>query len=248
MHETEILATSDCRWVIKSVSDTQRSTDELRIILAMLDKKPRHSIELPPAYGLYGRTPEAGWFALKRYSGHVEVDPYCKNRWRILAIHILQFLQDFHHDHGMAHMDIKKSNILIDRDTHEFVVTDYEHAERPHARRTSVYDADYVWYYMAMGAEMDQPLVSWRFDLVALGYVLASLTVTSDWTFEKICWNKRKGKGGGMSTDEVLALRSNELQGADPVVLAYMDRVKEVAWDATVPPRDFYKSLEALFA
>jgi serine/threonine protein kinase len=245
---TDIFGTTDFRWVLKVVDNSQRSIDELRVVLAIVDKRPRHSIEFPPSmYGLYGRTPSAGWFALRRYSGHVDIDTYCRDRWRIIAVHVLQFLQDFHHDHGLAHMDIKKANILINHDKHDFVVADYEHAETPHTRLTSSYEDEYKWYYMSMGAELDEPLISWRFDLVALGYILASLTSPpQSWQFEKICWDKRRGRGP--STEEALALRAADLASVNPVVADYLEKVKAVEWFLPDPPsRAFYKSLESLF-
>lgn len=245
---TEIYSTSDVRWVLKAVDDEQRSLDELRVILAIYYKRPRYAIALPPSlYGLYGRTPNTGWYALKRYAGHVELDPYCKERWRTLAIHVLQFLQDFHHDHGLLHMDIKRANILIDRERQAFVVADYEHADRPSTTLTTSYTDSYKWYYMAMGAELDQPLLSWRLDLVALGYLVASLTVEkSAWTFEQACWDKRDGSG--LPSEEVVGLRLQELANVDSTVLAYLEHIKEVDWSAKEPPaRSFYVELEELF-
>jgi serine/threonine protein kinase len=185
---------------------------------------------------------------MKRYDGCVEVNDFCKTHWRTLAIHVLQFLQDFHHAHGLLHMDIKKPNILVDTDKIEFIVADYEHAEPPSSLRTTDYDENHLWYYLAMGAEIDEQLYSWRFDLVALGYLLASLTVEPKaWTFERKCWNRRDGKNA-MPHEELVALRAQELRGANPIVCTYMDRLATVSWTAKEPPpRQFYKDLETLF-
>ena len=244
---TSIYATSDTRWVLKII-DAQKSTDELSVILAILKLKPRHCISLPSSlYSLYGRNATSGWYALKRYSGHVTRNEFCKSNWRSLAIDVLQFLQDFHHNQGIAHMDIKKGNILVDEVKSEFIVADYEHAEKPQNTLTRSYDDDYKWYYMAMGAEMDEPLVSWRMDLTALGYLLASLLIElANWTFEQKCWGKRSGIE--ISEADILSLRSKELSAAHPIILTYMQKVSEVSWSAKDPPtRDFYKQLEKLF-
>ena len=246
---TKIYETSDSRWVLKVIGDETQSLYELQILLRIIASVPRHSIALPPSrYGLYGRTQVAGWYAMKRYDGCVEINEFCKTQWQTLAIHVLQFLQDFHHGHGLLHMDIKKANILVDIDRTDFVVADYEHAEPPDSKRTADYDANHQWYYLAMGAEIDQQLYSWRFDLVALGYVLASLTVEPQcWTFEQKCWDRRTGKGG-ILYDEMIAIRSAELSGANSAICKYLERVATIPWAAKEPPsRQFYKSLEAIF-
>jgi len=245
---TKIYETTDSRWVIKVTEDDARSLYELQILLRILAAPPRHSIKPPPStYGLYGRTPMAGWYAMKRYDGCVERNAFCTTHWRTLAIHVLQFIQDLHHDHRLVHMDIKKTNILVDTDNTEFVVADYEHAESPDSSMAVTCDDDHLWYYMSMGAELYEPVFAWRFDLVALGYLLASLTVEpNDWTFEQECWEKRHGRG--QSQEMVLALRTSELAGLEPAVQAYMRRIMDVAWDAPAPPsRAFYRELEALF-
>jgi len=249
---THILATSDNRWVLKVIRDSQRSTDELSVLLGMLRNKPRHCITVPTeAYSLYGRTPTSGWYALKRYNGHVNIDRYCKERWRTLATNVLKFLQDFHHNQGLVHMDIKKGNILIDDAKGEFIVADYEHAEKPSTILTMSHEDDYKWYYMGLGAEMNEPLASWRFDLVALGYILASLTVDlAQWTFEEKCWNKRGDKQSNKQEEqEIVALRTKELALADPAIIEYMRTIgNSVSWIAKEPPpREFYVSLERLF-
>ena len=86
------------------------------------------------------------------------------------------------------------------------------------------------------------------FDFVALGYLLASLTVDPDcWTFEQKCLDRRDKKGGIMY-DEMVALRAQELGGVNSVIYKYLERVATVSWTAKEPPpRQFYKSLEALF-
>jgi len=186
---------------------------------------------------------------MKRYTGEVSLNDFCKANWRILAIHILQFLQDFHHVHRLVHMDIKKGNILYDMAGLNFVAADYEHAEAPSFTHTRHFDDDHKWYYIAMGAELDQPLYSWRLDLVALGYVLGSLTTEPQaWTFEQICWDKRT-KPGSLTEAEAIYQRNREIADIiEPQIKAYLALVATLAWDAKdPPPRSFYEELEVIF-
>jgi hypothetical protein len=146
-------------------------------------------------------------------------------------------------------MDIKRANILVDSYRKDFVITDYELADTPEPLELLCSkEDDYKWYYFMHGAELDQPLIAWRFDLAALGYVLASLTVSEEaWSFETACELKRDG-GTKITEDELVAQRAAALAKADPVILAYFERIKEVAWDSKEPPsRAFYEELEALF-
>lgn len=252
---TYIYATTNVSYVLKFMTHAEQLLDEMRLLLMIYHNRPRHSIELPKElYGLYGQTTEGGWYAMKRYTGCVDRgSTYCKTLWRLVAQHCLQFLQDFHTTYNLVHMDIKRANILVDTHKKEFVVTDYELAE---SLTSSAYPVllrdnkdDYKWYFFMYGAELDQPIVAWRFDLAALGYVLASLTAPEEaWTFEADCELKRVGGGSGITEDELVAKRAAALATADPAVLAYFERIKEVAWDAKLPPsRAFYEELEALF-
>jgi len=246
-NNTRILQTTYSKWLIKVNDDPKQSAYELRVIIDLFFANPRHSVELYPKLSdLYGN----GWYALRRYDGHVERDEFCRTHWRIIAAHALQFLQDFHHELGLIHMDIKKGNIFVDRTNIQFVVGDYENALTPCSETmVATYSDDHKWYYMSLGAEFDKPLMSWRFDLTALGYVIASLTVEPDaWTFENECWERRLGHGSSDTPNEVVALRAKELATAAPAVVAYMERVGTLAWDLKEPPpRSFYEELETLF-
>jgi len=244
---THIFQTTYSKWVLKVNDNPTQAAYEIRVILDLFFAKPRHAVELHPQLtDLYGN----GWYALRRYDGHVELDDFCREHWKTIAVHVLQFLQDFHHELGLVHMDIKKGNIFVDRTSKQFVVGDYENSTQPCAKTTMVkYTDDEKWYYMSLGAEFDKPLMSWRFDLAALGYVLASLTVKPDtWTFENECWERRLGRGSTQAPNEVVALRAKELAAAAPAVVAYMERVGTLAWDLKEPPpRSFYEELEMLF-
>jgi serine/threonine protein kinase len=249
---TTITETVDREWVVKMTTDLKRIRYELRTLITMNSGTPRHRVLLPPPTIRYYDYLEAGgWYVMKRYSGEVAPNEFCKTHWRTMAIHVLQFLQDLHHVHGLVHMDIKKSNIFYDQERIEFVVADYELAEPPNPTRNHEYNDNYKWYYMAMGAELDKQLASWRIDLVALGYLLGSLFVDpANWTFEKICWDCRLGRGL-LGDEELLALRDKELAGVaavEPQIAAYLDRLNAIPWDLRhPPPRSFYEELEAIF-
>jgi len=246
---TSILATTDKDWVIKAVFNQSRWSAELANILKIMGEPPRNCVALSPEpHAMFGALESGGWVAFRRYTDEVSANDFCKTNWRTLAIHVLRFLQDFHHTQRLAHMDIKRANILYNADPCEFVVTDFDLAESTHPAVVQNYSDDTLWYYMAMGAEPDQPLVSWRMDLVSLGYLLGGLVADpKHWSFEQICWNKRTGHST-LSQEEILGIRARQLAWIDPVILEYLKRVATVSWSAEEPPpRSFYEELEALF-
>jgi len=208
---------------------------------------PRYCVEIhsDPEYICGTR-----WYSMRRYDDHLRYDSYGRTYWRTVGVQVLQFLEDFHHKLGLVHGDIKKSNILVNKATNSFVVADYEFAQRPIPDSACSLNDDYMWYYISLGMEFEKPYMSWRSDLVALGYLLASLTTDlSGWTFEKECWERRGGHSKlPLTDDELIALRTTELAKADPAVLRYLARVWTIPWySPDPPPRSFYEELASLF-
>jgi hypothetical protein len=235
---SEIYDLSDGR-VVKIIHDLD--SFELAVVRLLRGMNPplRSCVEILP------EPKECDRYAMRHYDGHIEVEAYTRFYWRSIGRQCLAFLEDFHHVTGMAHMDIKKANILINRQTNTFHVADFGNAEYPwkEPRLLREYDANTKWYYLAMGGELDQPVYSWRMDLVALGYMLASLQPNYVGRFESECWEKREGRG--ILTDEAtLALRAKDVAALEP----YFARLTIVPWTAAAPPPcSFYQELAELF-
>ena len=227
-------------WV-KKILDEQMS-EELKVAVRVFDAKPRSSVLI--------REVGYDWYLMQRYDGTIQPGPFARSHWRQIAVQVLAFLEDFHHIVGLAHLDIKKGNLFVDRINKSFHVGDFGNAERPTAtaRLLDTFDANTKWYYVAMGCELTEPHLSWRTDLVALGYMLASLQPNEDvWRFESECWEKRIG--GGVLTDEAtLELRRKEI-GRIYALEPYFARLVIVPWTAVEPPpRSFYQELAGLFS
>jgi len=238
-----VLTTDD--WVLK-VSDF--ISGELAILRHIKYCGVRRAVETPNDTTADG----IGWYAMRLYNDHLGCNNYCRKHWRTFAVNILEFLEGLHNI-GFIHMDIKKGNILIDYKTNTCVVADYEHAVPPNQKRTEDYPADATWYYIAMGAEMDKPLFSWRMDLAALAFIISDLSapvcrpnVFEHRLFELECYNRRSKDG--MSLEEILALRAADIAAAHPDVQEYWRRLDEVSWYAPEPPRKFYKEMRDLLA
>ena len=231
-------------WVMKMLHDPK--TEELRILKQVFNAKPRSCVFLP-SEDCWGDN----WYVMRRYDGQVTTDSYCRSRWRDIGVQVLQFLEDFHHDVGMAHLDIKKGNILVDKTAGTFHVCDFANADTPVAdtekKPLGWFVNNTKWYYAAMGGDLDQPFVSWRMDLVALGYLLASLLVDNPWRFEAECWDKREWLGV-LSDAETITLRGKEISRVIELE-AYFARLVIVAWTALEPPpRSFYQELAGLLS
>lgn len=236
---SEIYDLSDGR-VVKIIHDPD--TVELFVVrlLRDLNPRPRSCVDILAV--------ATDRYEMRRYDGHVEVGVYGRRHWRSIGHRCLAFLEDFHHVTGMAHMDIKKANILVDRQKGTFHVGDFGNAEYPwrDQRLLRDFDVSTKWYYLAMGGELDQPLYSWRMDLVALGHVLVSLQYNYVGRYETECWEKREGRGS-LTDEAVLELRSTEIKEA-LALEPYFSRLTTVPWTAAAPPpRSFYQELADLF-
>jgi len=240
--DAKIALTTD-DWILK----IGKFVDSESEILTQLKKAGvRRSVEVPDDYK------GTGWFAMHRYDDYLACNVYCRMHWRTFAVNILEFLEDLHHI-GLVHMDIKKANILIDKRTDTCVVADYEHAVLPNHKLTREYPADASWYYIALGAEPDKPLFSWRMDLVAVAYALSDLSAPKCRTyalsyrqFEHECYMRRTSTPA-MTMEEILVLRGTDIAAAHPDLQEYWRRVGELSWYATTPPpRSFYLEMRAL--
>ena len=232
------MTTTDDEWVIKLARDK-----EIKVIGMVRLTKPRHTIALPPIDRLCGR----GWYALKRYDGALQHEEHYD--WRRIAVCVLEFLEDFHHSTKLCHNDIKLENIFLDGA--DFVVGDFGDSLKPTTELLE--EKNYVdrWHYVTMGAEIGEPVHSWRLDFVALGYMLAKITLEpSQYTFHKECRYRQKQADETMSDKDLFTLRSKQVGQADPTILAYLEQVAvRVPWKSTKPPpKSVYRSLAALFA
>jgi hypothetical protein len=251
----EILQTSSPSWVIKIQNSRYLEPKEIDFLRRVVVTGPpiRNMIELPPETD---RRFGANWYAMRRYLGSADTEREISRRlWRRLGCGVLNFLEDLHRDHGLVHMDIVLRNILVDRGGDTFVVSDYElvvpgngDGETP----LTCDDDDTVWYYLGAGAELSQPLYTWRTDLVMLGYALADLLrdESNTVTFTGLCERRRQDTRMDMSDYDLIGRRNAEMVDCHPVVRAYLDRVATlVPWAAEAAPHAaVYDELCALFA
>lgn len=196
------------------------------------------------------------WYAMRRYDGSLAYNDYARDNWRRIAQDVLAFLTQLHRSCHLIHMDIKVTNILRQYCRPAFVVADYELCDTPNRRLTRDYGRDFRYYYLAMGAELDQPLYSWRMDLTALGYMLAEMiwnTVDNNrTTFQAAMYRRRDNtvtEGDTATDEELVTLRKCEMAVAHPTILAYLRHLEEgLTWSSEFPPPEtFYRELLAFF-
>lgn len=252
--DVQVLNTTSPHWVIKSCPHGDESMYELSNFLRVTTLDVKNAVEThPELYYRFGISETKIWYAMRAYDGHVTNNEFCRQHWKRIACGVLRFLCSLHHTTQLVHMDIKTSNVLINILEVQFVVGDFDQTDICTNELTHTYEDDILWYYVAMGAELDQPLKSWRFDLVSLGYMLANLTWSADnspWIFFPECQARRQGRGSlALSDTELIALRENEIAKSHPLVLQYLEIIKELPWDAPVPPsKAFYKRLMSVFS
>jgi hypothetical protein len=146
-------------------------------------------------------------------------------------------------------MDIKMKNVLTDKTADRFVVADYQLVDDIRPAVTNSFMDDYKWYYLAMGAEPEEPLFSWRMDLAALGFILLHLTSEKEeFSFTKECFKKRNNSNYAISLAYILEMRSSELLAAPETLKEYFKTVQSISWSSPDPPPiSFYVGLQSLF-
>jgi serine/threonine protein kinase len=264
-----VYTTTDPGWVVKHlIVDTTRGVaatercEELEAILTVFNNrhKLRHCLEFPRSLSDFcGIEREHPWFAMRRYDGPLSLIPdtptgpeFWSRHWKRLAIQVLAFLEDYHTVCRRVHMDIKGDNILVDRESCQFVVADFGLSCFQGRKTLEDHSTDFLWYYLEFGAELDKPIASWRFDLTALGYLLTRLCWNPEHedTFINMCRTARRDGPGELTPDIVVAKRSMEMaRGISPLLYAYFDMLDAISWYEPEPPlRFFYQTLASLFS
>lgn len=229
-------------WIIKIKSNT--CLEELTDFLALVRAPPRNMVAVPSlSHQLFGITPTEVWYAMKRYDSHVNMSH--SHMWRQVGIACIQFLSDLHRIHRKVYMDMRLENILVSGSS--FVVADYELVTSVSPVLTYKTGCDTRWYFYARGAERDAPLYSWRQDLVSLGYILVQLTGSNLPFFSDFMLRRFGRRANHKSTKLLLAERDRTvLAQANPTLVAYLTKIKEVEFSMDPPPASFYEDLVSL--
>jgi hypothetical protein len=231
------------QFVVKIKSN--RCLEELTDFLALVREPPRNMVTVPSiTHHLFGITPSEVWYAMKRYDGHLTMEH--SHMWRQVGVACIEFLSDLHRKHRKVYMDFRLENILVSGST--FAVADYELVTSISPKLTHKTDCDSRWYFYARGAERKAWLNSWRQDLVSLGYILVQLT-GAELPFFTEFMNRRRGRRvNHKSTKTLLAERDRVILSlANPTLVAYLTKIKEVSWfSLDPPPASFYEELASL--
>ena len=194
---------------------------------------------------LYGKYKGYYWFVMEKY------DADCSNG-NIFYIDIskliesvIKFLKYLHREHRVIHRDIKLSNILYKEG--KYTVADYELIREPD--NESICDEhDYDnYYYYSYGAEYGKPVLSYRYDLQAVGYML----MVMDNKYEALPFQKKAHTYYNMKSfknhfEELNKLRS-EYEMPERIK-AYFKLIESVDWFSLEPPgEDVYDSIIKLF-
>lgn len=261
-----IYETTDRDWLIKELlfeagGPEEEICSELENTLIVYNNRRhiRNCVAFPRAVSDFcGIERDHAWIALRRYDGPVTLTPgartgpeFWQPHWKRLAVQVLSFLEDYHTVCQRVHMDIRPPNVLVNRGACQFVVSDFGLAGRPSDKPLREYPDDFLFYYLEMGGEPDEPIASWRMDLVSLGYMLVRLTWNpemSDTFIERVRQCRRSGQGSE-TVSGLVALRLTEMSwGVGPLLRTYFDLLQTIGWtDKMPPPRAFYQGLAALF-
>ena len=239
-------------WVLKIKNNVSH---EFFQIMFLKKYNIKNSVIFPKlVYHLCGSTKHYTWYAMKKYNYILEKKIYYINDWKNIAQCGIQFMQSLH-SHNHIYSDFKFDNVFFDENINKYVFADYDSVEHISNIKLSEYSNDFKFYYISKGGELSQPYKSFKFDLLAFGYLLINLLRNGPkFKFEDLCDNYRKHS---VVTDEelneLITLRNTEILNVfpgviSPALLEYFKIVAEYDWNAKVSNDvSWYQKLENLF-
>lgn len=244
-------------WVLKIKSV---NNNEINQILLLQKYKIQNIVQFPDDH-LYGNTELFTWYAMKKYD-YVLNKIFIRqngNKLNLLiknGIHFLYSLHSINH----IYSDFKFDNIFYDSELNTFIFADYDSIEPISNISLRDYHNDYTYYYYSKGGELEYPYKSYKFDLIAFGYIIAKLFSKNDynkiytWEFENECEKYRIIKSvTDKQIEKLHILRNSELkniynESSNPKLHAYFNLVNEYDWYEKIPKDNtFYEKLINVF-
>lgn len=236
-------------WLMKLKNVHSEKYVEINIIKEIYTKHIRNRIEFPPS-SIFGTWNNKEWYVMRHYP-HV-----CKKKDEYVTIHALaraclSFACDLHRETKHAYLDWRLDNIFKDSQGNYFI-GDYEFCEIPNKYDDTFLfeyglDRDMKYYFLQRGAELDKPLVRYRLDLEAIGYMLMSILWIDEPYWYMYC-DKARNKSPDSLTDKELIRIRDMYKDSIEVLQPYFQKIKECSWDDDEPnSREWYESLLKLF-
>lgn len=163
-------------WMMKII-DIKNDNSEIDII----KKYQLHTVsntvivQIDQLY-LTGKNNSYEWFVMEKCNG--DIYKYIKTayqNWDILLECICNFLKDLHQKKKLIHGDLKLKNILYKASDNTFKVCDYESCDTPDLEVNCNMNGSIGYYYYHIGAIPNEPIFSYKMDLLAFGVILWSV-------------------------------------------------------------------------
>ena len=236
-------------WLMKVKNVVSEKLVEVNIVKEICTKPIRNRVEVPLST-FYGIWDSKEWYVMRHYS-HVCKKKYELANMNALARACLMFACDLHHETKYAYVDWRLDNVFKD-DEGNYFIGDYEFCEIPNKYDDTFLsqygiEKDMKFYFLQRGAELDKPLVRYRLDLEAIGYMLMSLLWMDEPYWYIYCDVSRK-KAAETLKDEDLVQQRDKYKDSIEVLRPYFQKIKECSWDDDEPnSREWYESLLKLF-
>ena len=239
-------------WVMKctDISDM----NEEHAIPILHKHSIQHMVEFPINHTYHGKTNDISWYVMKYYP---RICSYVNDHkeFRTLIKTCIEFIKDIHIKIGYVYLDWRLDNILKKQEN-GFVISDYEFLEKPKESvkpfaEEYIYNKDYLYYFIQLGANIDQPLVSYRTDLEAIGFLAIKFLEIPNPTWMIQCNNIREEKIRPIPVDILATMRDiykEEIIQEHPCLATYFEKIKECPWESlTCMNAEWYDQLAAIF-
>lgn len=161
-------------WSMKIVN-TKMSNSEIEVIKKYQLHGVPNSVIMPidELYisGRYNNNYE--WYIMEKCNG--DIHKYIKSayqNWDVLLECVCNFLKNLHQKKKLIHGDLKLKNILYKASDNTFKVCDYESCDIPDLETTCINNDSIGYYYYYIGAIPNEPILSYKMDLLAFGTIL----------------------------------------------------------------------------
>jgi len=160
-------------WIMKIIN-IKNNDSEIEIIKKyQLHTLPNSVIKLIDEVFLTGKYNSYEWFVMEKCNG--DIYKYIKTayqNWDILLECVINFLKHLHQKKKLIHGDLKLKNILYKASDNTFKVCDYESVSQPDLEINCNMNGSIGYYYYYIGAIPNEPFLSYKMDLLALGVIL----------------------------------------------------------------------------
>ena len=238
------------KWILKLSKN--ENTDEIEKIEELEINKCNLIAKMPQLLkyrnGIFNNRK---WYIIEQYSCAItQIPQYCLKNINRLGLYLINFLEWLHIEKKHIHGDIKQENIVINKDTLQFSIIDFETIDTPSIFCVCKNFLPHGYYYYGLGCYSDKSYFSYRMDLQAVGCILHDILVNDSCGFD---WSHKSFEfyNNDIETDyfvELDGMRMKHTLELPYIINQYYNIINELEWNVEVSKPEIYIELKKIFS